>query len=259
MTRSFPSLMAAAGLASLALCGVAVAQPAGGGGSATLYELPNFQGRSITLYRGADNLQANNFNDTARSAHFDGDWTVCSDANLRGNCQTLSGDVPNLDRFGLGRMVSSLRQGADDGGASAGGYGREPGPDRDRDRDGDRNGGRGDDRGYGDRGYGDNSRPAGPGPVIGGGYGDDRGGYGDTRWSGAGGVPGRSVVFFPRPKSDGQDIAAFDRSAADWFCRRQGLGAAVYYDTSYKGRGFRFNGGGFSINAPVLRDVVCRR
>ena len=108
MTRSPPSLLAAAGLASLALCGVAVAQPVvGGGGSATLYELPNFQGRSITLYRGADNLQANNFNDMARSAHFDGDWTVCSDANLRGNCQTLSGDVPNLDRFGLGRMVAA--------------------------------------------------------------------------------------------------------------------------------------------------------
>ncbi|MBS0409848.1 MAG: beta/gamma crystallin family protein [Proteobacteria bacterium] len=279
MNRTAKTLLAAAGLASLTCSGVAVAQPAmgGGGGSATLYELPNFQGRSITVYRGADNLQANNFNDMARSAHFDGDWTVCSDANLRGNCQTLSGDVPNLDRYGLGRMVSSLRQGADYGASAGGGYGRNPGADRDDDRGDDRGGyggayggdrGRGDDRGYGDnrgdgddRGYGDNRGTTGPapGPVIGGGYGDDRGGYGDTRWNGAGGVPGRSVVFFPRPRSNGQDIAAYDRSAADWFCRRQGLGSAVYYDTSYKGRAFRFNGGGLSINAPVLRDVVCRR
>jgi hypothetical protein len=67
------------------------------------------------------------------------------------------------------------------------------------------------------------------------------------------------VVFFPRPQSDGQDIAAFNRSAADWFCRRQGLGTAVYYDVSQRGRGFRFQGGGFSLNAPVLRDVVCRK
>ncbi|HEX7758178.1 MAG TPA: beta/gamma crystallin-related protein [Caulobacteraceae bacterium] len=222
-----------------ALAGAVQAQPATGGGSATLYELPNFQGRSVTVYRGADNLQDSNFNDMAQSAHFDGDWTVCSDAGLRGNCQTLSGDVPNLSRYGLDRMVSSLRKGAAYGDSGGSGYGRDPGV--------------GDTRAPGDRpglpdqrGYGDNR-----------GFGDDRA-Y-DNRWQGANGVPGRSVVFFARPKQDGQDIAAFNRGAADWFCRRQGLGAAVYYDTSYRGRGFRFSGGGFSMNAPVLRDVVCRK
>ncbi|MGA0599134.1 beta/gamma crystallin-related protein [Caulobacter sp. KR2-114] len=251
MTRTIRLTAVAAVLASAAaVAGAAHAQPAAGA-RATLYEFPNFQGRSITITGADDNLQNDNFNDTARSAHFDGDWTVCSDAGLRGNCQTLSGDVPNLDRFGLGRSVSSLRQGSAYGQAGGGGYGRDPGPDRGY--------------GYGDRDRGDDDRGGyaggyGRGPDRGPdrGYGDDRG-YDDSRWSGSGGIPGRSVVFFPRPKQDGQDIAAFDRSAADWFCRRQGLGAAAYYDTSYRGRGFRFNGGGFTLNAPVLRDVVCRK
>jgi len=251
MTRTTPkAALAAAVLATAALAGAAHAQPRNDGPRATLYEFPNFQGRSITIYGGDDNLQNDNFNDTARSAHFDGDWTVCSDAGLRGNCQRLSGDVADLDRFGLSRSVSSLRAGSAYGQGGGGGYGRDPGPDR----------GYGDDRG----GY------AGGGDQYGGGYGgpgrgDDRGGRGDdrghddARWAGAGGIPGRSVVFLPRPKQDGQDIAAFDRSAADWFCRRQGLGSAAYFDTSYRNRGFRFNGGGFSLNAPVLRDVVCRK
>jgi len=239
--------LAAAILTTTALTGAAHAQPRNDGPRATLYELPNFQGRSITIYGGDDNLQNDNFNDVARSAHFDGDWTVCSDADMRGNCQRMSGDVANLDRYGLSRSVSSLRQGSDYGQAGGNGYGRDPGPDRGYGGDRD---GYGDAGGYGgpDRGYGQPDR----------GYGGDRG-YDDRRWSGMGGVPGRSVVFFPRPKQDGQDIAAFDRSAADWFCRRQGLGAAVYYDSTFRNRGFRFNGGGFSLNAPVLRDVVCRR
>lgn len=234
------AILAAAILATTALAGAASAQPHDAGARATLYEFPNFQGRSITVSGGDDNLQNDNFNDAARSAHFEGDWTVCSDADLRGNCQRLSGDVANLDRYGLSRSVSSLRQGSDYGDAGGAGYGRDPGPDRNGygdDHDGDYAGAPGDDRGYGS--------PRGPGSR------------GD--WGADGGVRGRSVVFFARPQMNGQDIAAFDRSAADWFCRRQGLGAAVYYDASFHSRGFRFNGGGFSLNSPVLRDVVCRK
>lgn len=287
------AMLALATACAAALAGAVQAQPAAATGSATLYDGPNFQGRSITIYRGADNLQDRNFNDVAQSGHFDGDWTVCSDAGMHGNCQTLSGDVPNLNRYGLGRMVSSLRKGAVVGDNAAGGYGRDTGPNGGPDRGpgvgadrgpGDRPGlpdergyaaspaygdnrGAPDNQGYADnrggadnQGYGDNrGGPVNPGYGDNRGYGDDRG-YGRpgaAQWTD--GFPGRSVVFFPRPRSDGQDIAAFDRSAADWFCRRQGLGVAVYFDTSARGRGFRFNGGGFSLNAPVLRDVVCRR
>ena len=128
MTRT--AMLALATACAATLAGAAQAQPVNATGSATLYEAPNFQGRSITIYRGADNLQDQNFNDVAQSAHFDGDWTVCSDAGLHGNCQTLSGDVANLNRYGLGRAVSSLRKGAMVGDNGAGGYGRDTGPDR---------------------------------------------------------------------------------------------------------------------------------
>jgi len=117
-----------AGVAVAALGAAASAQtpygyPAAGYGqpSATLYELPNFQGRSITI-RGQDsNLDGDGFNDRARSARFEGAWRVCGDANYGGYCQTLSGNVPALP-LGLSASVSSL-QSAD----LSGGYPGYPG------------------------------------------------------------------------------------------------------------------------------------
>jgi hypothetical protein len=275
MTLKANLLFAGVCAAGLAAVAGAQAEPPYGASTAaraTLYELPNYQGRSITIYRSNDNLGNTDFNDRAQSAHFDGDWTVCTDSNFRGNCQTVSGDVPNLSRYGLANQLSSLQQ------ASSGGYG-DNGQDRGYgDRGGDRGSGQGGDRGYpttqDDRGYpgaggggsyqggGDRGYPGGNDRGYGG-----QGGYGDNRdlgangaWASAGGVRGRSVVFFARPQNNGQDIAAWDRTAADWFCRQQGLGAAVYYDTSYRSnRGWRFNNGAFSVNSPVLRDVVCRK
>jgi hypothetical protein len=255
-----------AGACAASLMG-ASAQAQLGSARATLYEFPNFQGRSVTIYRNNDNLADSNFNDLAQSGHFDGDWTVCSDANYRGNCQTLSGDVGNLNQYSLGRTVSSLRQGADPYADNAGrggpryqddtGYGDQghgyatPPADNGRGYVDPNTGG----QGYGDsgRGYGDTDR----------GYGDTGRGYGDTGRGGYGrqddGVQGRSVVFFARPKASGQDIAAYDRTAADWFCRSQGLGSSVYFDISERGRGMRWQGGGLSVTGPVLRDAVCRK
>lgn len=270
-----------AGACAVSLLG-AVAQSAElGSARATLYELPNFQGRSVTIYRNNDNLADSSFNDVAQSGHFDGDWTVCSDANYRGNCQTLSGDVANLNQYGLGRGVSSLRQGADpyadNGyGRTSRDYGHTPQDDTGygdsgrgtaRAPGGDNGRGYQDDTGYGDttrsypgggtgagadQGYGDTSRGYGD---NGRGY-DDQSGYGAE---GAGGVQGRSVVFFAHPRSHGQDVAAFDRTAADGFCRAQGLGPAAYYDIGQRGRGMRWQGASIMINGPVLRDVLCRK
>ena len=245
----------AAALGTAAL-GAFAAEPSGP--RATLYEYPNFQGRSVTIYRSSPNLADSNFNDMGQSGHFDGDWTLCTDSDFRGQCQRVAGDVTNLNTLGLGRAVSSLQQGG------VGGTERYGGNDRDTGRYGDNDQGR---YGDNDRGrYGDNDRaydhgaaPVNPGPLPptpAPGYQGDR--YGGAQFGGAS-LQGRSVVFFPRPQSNGQDIAAYNRGAADWFCRRQGLGAAVYSDTSTRGRGFRFQEGGFAINAPVLRDVLCRR
>lgn len=39
-----------------------------------------------------------------------GRWEVCSDANFRGRCQVVSGNVANFDRSGMNDRISSVRQ-----------------------------------------------------------------------------------------------------------------------------------------------------
>ncbi|MBS0410941.1 MAG: hypothetical protein JSR86_13575 [Proteobacteria bacterium] len=128
------------GLCAAAVAGSAAAQP-GGGRRAILYEYPNFQGRSYVVYGRNDGLGPTGFEDEARSARFEGDWTICEDDNYQGHCETVSGDVPDLGRYGLSGEISSLRAewGGDRryGGGGYGGYG-----DRDGDRWRDNRGGR---------------------------------------------------------------------------------------------------------------------
>jgi hypothetical protein len=106
--------MLAAGVALAAVAGTAQAQlPYGGYGAvpaptATLFELPNFLGRSVVVQGESGNLTGVGFNDRARSARFDGAWTVCVDADYRGFCDTVSGAVPFLQPQ-LNGAVSSLR------------------------------------------------------------------------------------------------------------------------------------------------------
>lgn len=126
------------GLCAAALAGSALSQPRAGGRRAILYEYPNFQGRSYVVYGRNDGLGPTGFEDVAMSGRFEGDWLICEDDDYRGRCATVSGDVRNLDRLGLGRTISSLRA------TWGGGYG---------DNDGDRWRG-GDGGGYGGGGYG---------------------------------------------------------------------------------------------------------
>lgn len=109
--------------ATLAVAGVAQAQPFRGG-SATLYELPNFQGRSITITGSTPDLGDWRFNDRARSAKFEGRWRICEHDDFRGRCQEVRGDVPDLTRFGLAEQISSLEP----AGVGVGGPGPGPGP-----------------------------------------------------------------------------------------------------------------------------------
>ena len=96
MTRT----LALAALAALSLAaGVAHAQR--GGGSATLYELPNFQGRSVTITDSTPDLGRWRFNDRAQSAKFEGRWRVCEHDQFKGRCQEISG--PRIWRSGRGR------------------------------------------------------------------------------------------------------------------------------------------------------------
>jgi hypothetical protein len=94
----------------------------------------------------------------------------------------------------------------------------------------------------------------------GGGY--PGGGYPGGGWSGGGrderGVPGARTVFFPNPTIQGMDIAAGDR-AADRYCRRQGLGEAVWFDSSERAREAIGPDGEIVARGPVIRDLLCRK
>jgi hypothetical protein len=118
-------LWLAGAIATLALApilaGSAQAQPFRGGGSATLYELPNFEGRSVTITGSTPDLGDWRFNDRARSARFEGRWRICEHDDFRGRCQEVRGEVPDLNRYGLAEQISSLEP------AGFGGPGPGPG------------------------------------------------------------------------------------------------------------------------------------
>jgi hypothetical protein len=197
-------------LAAAALAGAAQAQPFRGGASATLYELPNFQGRSVTITQSTADLGDWRFNDRAQSARFQGRWRVCEHDDFRGRCQEISGDVADLTTYGLMGQISSLEPAA-----------RPPGG------------------GYPGGGYPGGGNPGRPGR--------------DAR-----GVEGSRTIFFPRPTVNGLDVAAGGRGA-DTFCRSQGLGGAVWYDSSERASQAIGPDGQYVGRSTVLRDLLCSR
>lgn len=199
----------AGAVAALACAGAAQAQRAGG--TATLYELPNYQGRSVTITGPAADLGDWRFNDRAQSARFSGTWRACEHDDFGGRCQEIRGDVPDLTQYGLMAQISSLEPA---------GRMRPPRPDRP-----------GDDGPWG---------PPGPGGR------DGRG------------VEGTRTVFFARPTVRGMDLAA-GKHGADTFCRRQGLGSAVWFDSSERARQAIGPEGQITGRSSVIRDLLCAK
>ena len=95
--------------------------------TATLYELPNFQGRQMTVSAAVENLASMNFNDLAQSARLEGRWRVCENSGFRGKCQDVSGQIADLNSVGMAGKISSL-QGYFDGAWSRGGGWNGPQP-----------------------------------------------------------------------------------------------------------------------------------
>jgi len=118
MTKIF----CATAFAALALVGAASAQPYRGG-TATLYDQPNFQGNSVTITQSAPDLGRWRFNDRAQSARFEGRWLICEHDNFRGRCQEVRGEAPNLHTYGLMAQVSSMEPAGRPGGGYPGGGG----------------------------------------------------------------------------------------------------------------------------------------
>lgn len=206
MTKTF--CMTALAALTLAAAGAAQAQPGGGGrgGTATLYDQPNFQGNSVTITQSTPDLGRWRFNDRAQSARFEGRWLICEHDDFKGRCQEVRGDVASLHSYGLMAQVSSLEPAGRPGGGG-GGY------------------------------------PGGPG-----------GGW----QGGSRGVDGHRTVFFARPTVRGVDVAAGDRGA-NAFCRGQGLGGAVWFDSSERANQAIGPEGQLIGRSTVIRDLLCRK
>ena len=196
-------------------------------GSITLWSEPGFRGEALTIYGSDEELGRRNFNDRARSVQANGPLLLCEDNFFRGRCQRTNGSIPDLRQFGLEGRLSSVRV---EDGAYGGGYG---------------------DGGYGQGGYGQGGY--GQGGYGQGGYGGD--GYGQVRRDG---VEGRTAVFFPRPSVQGRALAARGQQSADQFCRAAGHQGSIYYSQGERERA-AIDVNGRSVDAPVLRDVLCRR
>jgi hypothetical protein len=94
---------------AVGLCLVAVLS-AVGAAEITLFEGPNFQGRSMTFRGETSNLDQTGFNDRTSSIIVrDGVWEACVDAYFQGGCtQFQPGEYAQLEgRFD--RSISSLR------------------------------------------------------------------------------------------------------------------------------------------------------
>jgi hypothetical protein len=95
----------------------------------TLYEAPNFGGRSITIRSTVANFDRGSFNDRASSVLIrSGLWEVCTDAYFRGQCTRLGpGQYRNLAPV-LNNSISSVRPVAASGPGPSPGPGPIPGP-----------------------------------------------------------------------------------------------------------------------------------
>jgi hypothetical protein len=73
--------------------------------SITLYELPAYLGRTVTITASTPDLKSAGFANRAQSARVTGKWQVCPAVNFAGSCRILNADAPVLRRA----TVTSIR------------------------------------------------------------------------------------------------------------------------------------------------------
>ncbi|MEQ1755568.1 MAG: beta/gamma crystallin-related protein [Micropepsaceae bacterium] len=76
----------------------------------TLFEKPNFQGRSMTFERRVASLNAVGFNDAAQSVKIEGrrDWVLCESRNFLGRCIRVHLKEKDLMRQKFTSLASSI-------------------------------------------------------------------------------------------------------------------------------------------------------
>jgi hypothetical protein len=271
-----------AGPVGVLACVVAVAGSAGAQArrdSLTLYEFPDYRGASVTFYADAPQVGSTGFTDRAQSAQVIGTWRLCSGGGFRNHCEVLSSNVRNLAAFGLSRQVGSAQRLSGQAAAPppyappATAYPRAPQPyptpaepyaDYQRPYAGQPGAPAYDERGPGPAGpggyrpYPDYAPPALNAPGRADGRDLDRD-YGSGTAPGLELFEGQGSVFFPRPHVRGVEVSAVGVRAADVFCREQGLGAALYFDSSRRASRSIGPDGRMTGPGPVLGDVLCRQ
>jgi len=78
--------------------------------SITLFEKPNFQGRSMTFDHRVASLNAVGFNDLAQSVKISGkqDWVLCESRNFLGRCIRVHEKEKDLKRQKFTSLASSI-------------------------------------------------------------------------------------------------------------------------------------------------------
>ena len=80
-------------------------------GEITLYQNRDFRGDTLTLRRGAPDLELTGFNDRASSVIVrDGVWEACSDPNFRGTCTQLRPGQYNRIEGAINDRIASVRE-----------------------------------------------------------------------------------------------------------------------------------------------------
>jgi hypothetical protein len=92
------------------------------GGRITLFDLPNFGGRGVTLENDETNFDPIGINDRAVSAIvYEGTWQLCQHADFNGACVTLApGRHPDLGRMAGQASSARMVSGGDMGGGGGG-------------------------------------------------------------------------------------------------------------------------------------------
>lgn len=110
------SIQIAAALAAAAsFAGVADAQRGGGrepanNPSITLFEHPEYQGRSIRIDGDAPDLRWVDFNDMTSSIRIEGgQWEVCLEPDFGGTCQVLDESLPNMSEWAFNERITSIQ------------------------------------------------------------------------------------------------------------------------------------------------------
>jgi hypothetical protein len=76
----------------------------------TVFDQPNFKGRTLVFDRSVPSLAKLNFNDVIASVQIKGtrDWVLCEHRNFMGKCVRIRAKEKDLKRLKINGQVSSL-------------------------------------------------------------------------------------------------------------------------------------------------------